>query len=390
MHDRDRTGHKQVAILQHRLLHYRQEFFEKLRYVCADRGVDLHLVHGQPSESEALKKDVGVLPWANEMHNRFVRIGNKDLLWQPYPSTLRAADLVVLIQENRILSNYPWLLRWGVPEGQRVAYWGHGRNLQSTAPDGLREQWKKWFINRVDWWFAYTDTTRALLQSDGFPLERISVLNNAIDNDRFVSELASVTTERLQACYQAIKANPGDPVALYCGSLYLDKRLELMIEAADIVYAVRPDFRLVVIGDGPARSIVTAAASTRPWLHWDGVRRGVEKAAWFRISNAYFSPGAVGLHVLDAFCAGIPMITTDTALHGPEIAYLRSGHNGFIVKDSARAFSGAYLDLISDESRLQQVISAATSDASLYTLDNMVQRFAAGIDGCLSVPPRRR
>ncbi len=378
-----------VVVTQHRLLHYRQAFFDRLRTACLERGIELRLVHGQASQTEALKSDVGELPWADVVHNRFVRIGGKDILWQPYPRSLRDADLVVLIQENRILSNYPWLLRIGVPATQRVAYWGHGRNLQSGAPSGLRERWKRWFVNRVDWWFAYTELTRQILLSDGFPAQRIAVLDNAIDNERFMADLQAVTPLRVQQCWERLAAQPGVPVALYCGSLYPDKRLELLIAAADLVRARTPEFRLVVIGDGPSRSLVTDAARVRPWLQWVGVQRGIDKASWFRIANAYLSPGAVGLHVLDAFCAGIPMITTDSALHGPEIAYLQSGRNGFVVKADAQIYADAYLGLLASPARLDEIRRVAKEDAAHYTLDNMVSRFVDGIEGCLAAAPKR-
>jgi len=379
-----------VAITQHRLLHYRQAFFDRLRQVCGGRGIELRLVHGQPSPAEALKKDVGQLPWADVMRNRFLRVRGVDLVWQPYPHALRDADLVVLIQENRILSNYPWLLRLGVRSSQRVAYWGHGRNLQSTAPRGLRERWKRWFVNRVDWWFAYTESTRGILESDGFPRERISVLENAIDNDQFLADLASVTPAQLQACRERLDAQAGASVGLYCGSLYPDKRLDLLLAAADLVHARRPDFRLVVVGDGPSRAVITDAATHRPWLQWVGVQRGRDKAAWFRAATLYLSPGAVGLHVLDAFCAGIPMITTANARHGPEISYLESGRNGFVVPDDAQAYAQTVLALLDDPVRFERVRTAAAEDARRYTLDNMVARFAEGIEACLRLPPKGR
>lgn len=379
-----------VVITQHRLLHYRQAFFERLRAACAERGIELRLVHGQPSPTEALKKDVGELPWADVMCNRFLRVRGVDLIWQPYPPALRNADLVVLIQENRILSNYPWLLRRGVRRSQRVAYWGHGRNLQSTAPQGLRERWKRWFVNRVDWWFAYTESTLAILQTDGFPAERISVLENAIDNDLFRADLASVTSVQLQACRQRLGASDGAPVGVYCGSLYPDKRLDLLLAAADIVHAQRPDFRLVVVGDGPSRPAVTDAAASRPWLQWVGVQRGQDKAAWFRAATLYLSPGAVGLHVLDAFCAGVPMITTAGARHGPEISYLESGRNGFVVADDAQAYAQTVLQLLDNPSQLERVRAAAAEDARRYTLDNMVKRFVDGIEACLGRQPKGR
>lgn len=385
----DRSARRpKVVVTQHRLLHYRQELLDRIRKGCEARGIQMELLHGQASPTEALKKDVGSLPWAHVVHNRYLSIGGRDLLWQPFPADLRDADLVIFIQENRLLSNYPWLLRWGVRRGQRVGYWGHGRNLQSTAPDGWRERWKRWFVGRVDWWFAYTDGTRAILESDGFPRERITVLNNAIDNQRFVADLEAVTPQQRAACLSRIGAAEGDPVGLYCGSLYVDKRLDLLVEAADLIRERQPGFKLVIVGDGPSRDIITQAQKTRPWLHAVGVQRGVEKAAWFSISNAYLSPGAVGLHVLDAFCAGIPMITTTSARHGPEVSYLVSGRNGFIVDDNARAYADAYLGLLDSPQRMAAVRRAAQEDAQLYTLDHMVDRFVQGVVDCLALPPK--
>lgn len=380
-----------VVVTQHRLLHYRQAFFERLREACAARGIELRLVHGQASPAEALKKDTAELPWADAVRNRFWRVRGVDLVWQPYPRALRDADLVVLIQENRLLSNYPWLLRWGVGARQRVAYWGHGRNLQSAAPQGLRERWKQWFVNRVDWWFAYTDSTRDILVGDGFPAARISVLDNAIDNEQFQRDLAGVgEAQRRELRRRLGAADDGTAVGLYCGSLYPDKKLELLLAACDIVHAAEPRFRLVVLGDGPSRGVVTQAQPARSWLHWVGVQRGADKAAWFRAADLYLSPGAVGLHVLDAFGAGLPMITTRTARHGPEVAYLKSGDNGFVVDDGERDYAEAVLRLLRDGAEYERVSRNALRDAARYTLGHMVQRFVEGIEGCLAVPPKRR
>ncbi|WP_341893195.1 glycosyltransferase, partial [Variovorax sp. YR752] len=331
-----RATEPEVAILQYRLLQYRVPLFERLRAACESRGLRLRLVHGQPSAAEAVRRDTATLPWADVVHNRFWHIGGKDLLWQPFPAALRRARLVVMMQESRILSNYPWLFAPGSP---RVAFWGHGRNFQSTAPDGLRERWKAGLRNRVDWWFAYTDLSARIVADGGYPGDRITVLDNAIDNEGFATDLATARAEQVAALRQRIGAEPGAPVGLYCGSLYPDKRLDLLVQAARMVQRARPDFRLVVLGDGPSRPLIEDAARTLPWLHWAGVQRGIDKAAWFRAADCYLSPGAVGLHVLDAFCAGLPMITTDSALHGPEIAYLASGRNGFIVPADAADYA---------------------------------------------------
>ena len=54
-------------------------------------------------------------------------------------------------------------------------------NFQSAAPNGLREQWKKVMLKHVDWWFAYTNRTVDILCQAGYPRNRITCLDNAIE-----------------------------------------------------------------------------------------------------------------------------------------------------------------------------------------------------------------
>jgi len=55
-------------------------FFERLHKACEARGIKLHLVHGQPTQREEKKRDVGTLSWADVVVNRYLSIGNKDVL----------------------------------------------------------------------------------------------------------------------------------------------------------------------------------------------------------------------------------------------------------------------------------------------------------------------
>lgn len=378
---------KKVVVLQHRLLHYRTNLFERLRSRCRATGIDLHLVHGQPTGREEKKSDVGSLPWADRVRNRYAAVGRRDVLWQPFPRHHKDADLVVVMQENRLLSNYPWLLFRG-PGKPKVAYWGHGRNLQSSRPSGLLETWKRLLVGRVDWWFAYTDLTREILLLDGYPDSRISVLNNAIDNESFQRDLAAIPAATIARLRGEIAADEETRIGLFCGSLWADKRLDFMLAAADHIHKKLPGFRLIVIGDGPAASIIRDAAASRPWLKWVGARRGKEKAAYFSLADVIFNPGAVGLHVLDAFSAGIPMVTTSEARHGPEVAYLAHGENGLIVSGTAENYARAVLDLLADTDRYRQICERAREDATRFSLDDMVSRFVEGIVRCLDTPKK--
>lgn len=378
---------RRVCVVQYRLLHYRLELFERLKQACALRDLDLVLVHGQPTPTEALRNDTGTLPWAHAVRNKVWRFRGRDFLWQPLPAEARESDLIVFMQESRLISNYPWLFGWG-PHGTRVAYWGHGRNFQSEAPQGLRERWKQRMIRSVDWWFAYTQMSADIVAQSGFPKQRITLLNNAIDNSNFESELASVSDAEVQQLRGSIGAAPDAVVGLYCGSLYSDKRLDLLVAAGRLIHAQHPTFRMVVIGDGPSRPLIEAALK-EPWLSWQGVRRGREKAAWFRASQLYLSPGAVGLHVLDSFVAGTPMITTADALHGPEIAYLENGVNGVVTPGDAASYAAAVLALIDQPAQADALRARARESAEQYTLQAMVERFADGLAACVAAPRLR-
>ncbi|MEL7155729.1 MAG: glycosyltransferase family 4 protein [Actinomycetota bacterium] len=379
---------RRATILQRRLVQYRTTLFERLRQACDERDIELRVVYGQASPTDAKRNDDGSLDWGDEVDARWFTVRGTELLWQPCPAEARRSDLLILTQENKILSNYPHLLRRLVGSA-KLGYWGHGRNLQSTDPDGWSERLKAQLSTRVDWWFAYTEQTRDLLRTDGFPDDRITVLDNAIDNESFRSDLDAVDDDRLDHNRQILDLAPDGPLALYCGSLYPDKRVDLLLDVAQRVHDGDPSFRLVVIGDGPSRPEVEAFAADRPWAHWAGVQRGVDKAAWFRLAKVYLSPGAVGLHVLDAFTAGVPMFTTTTARHGPEICYLEHDVNGFVLAPDPGPFARTVADVLAEPRRQETLVAAGRRAAERYTLTNMVTKFTDGIEAALDAPRRR-
>ena len=89
----------------------------------------------------------------------------------------RGAELVILEQANGALHNLPLLTRRALGlRGPRLAYFGHGAKLNSERRQPLRDAWKAALATRVDWWFAYTDLNARIVESYGFPAEKISVV----------------------------------------------------------------------------------------------------------------------------------------------------------------------------------------------------------------------
>lgn len=368
-----------VAIVQFRLLHYRTRLFELLRERLRGYGVELVLVCGQASETERLRNDEGHLDWALKVRNRFLRVRGVDIVWQPLPAAARHASLVVVIQENRILSNY-WLQLWRKVGGPKLAFWGHGRNYQSDRPQGLRERWKTAWLRQVDWWFGYTEGTRRYVVDCGFPADRVTVLDNAIDGSGFQRDMLAVSDDELSRAAAELGIGRGSQVAIYCGSIYAEKRIGLLLASAHLLRARLPDFHLLVIGDGPDGNLVRDAAAAQPWIHALGQRKGHAKALYYRLAQVMLNPGLVGLHIVDSFVAQTPLVTQCSAMHSPEYDYLVDGENGVAVADdSVEAYAEAVARLYEQPERLAAMRACCARDAQRYTVENMAANFADGI-----------
>jgi glycosyltransferase involved in cell wall biosynthesis len=367
----------QVVIVQRRLTHYRVPLFERLKLDLEQAGVRLRLIHGQPTPSEENKCDSGFLQWAEQVNNHYWRIGDKYLCWQPLPSNAHRADLIIITQENSMLSNYPVLFRRRFG-GHRVAFWGHGANLQSRKPKGLKERFKRWTTRQVDWWFAYTDLSVELVRLSGFPAERITNLENAIDTRNMLADIAAVDQSDVAALRGRLGWEEGH-VGLFLGSLHADKRLDFLFQAADCLHADDPLFRLLIIGDGPLREQVEAACAARPWCVWVGAKTGGDKALYLAVANVMLNPGLVGLGILDSFVSGVPMVTTDCSLHSPEIAYLHHDENGLMTRNTLEAFVAGVRYLLENGAYRTQLVAGCRKAARHYTLENMAQNFREGI-----------
>ena len=381
---------KRVVFLTAIMAHYRQPFHERVRATLAGRGVAYDLLHGAPRPGEAAKQDTVSPDWATPIRNRHFAGGR--LVWQSAVRHLVGADLVVLGQENKLLINYPLQL---LPRRLRpaVALFGHGRNHQARNSDSLSERWKRAWLRRCDWWFGYTEETRRHLVSNGFPDDRITVLNNVIDSGALRESLRAVGKAGLDRRRHALGVK-GDKVGIFVGSLYADKRIDFLVEAAERVRRRIPDFELIVAGGGSGEAALRALAAERPWLKVTGPQIGADKAALLRLSKLFLMPGAAGLAIVDAAVAGLPVVTTAFPYHGPEIAYLKDGATGLVVRDwrSVEAYADAVALLLTDEARRCAMAAAASAASASFTIEAMAARFVEGVDACLgaagSVPAR--
>jgi glycosyltransferase involved in cell wall biosynthesis len=264
-----------------------------------------------------------------------------------------------------------------------VAFWSHGRDRQADSAS-LGERFKRHTLHWADWWFAYTAESASYVAAQGYPKDRITVVENAIDTRALRDDLNAVSEAELQAVRDAFGWDGNEQVAVFCGSLYRNKRLDLLFDAADRVQREVPAFRLIVMGGGPLADEVAGFAHTRPWVRAVGPMFGHEKSVMLKLACMWLNPGALGLGILDAFCAGMPLLTTRQSTHGPEIEYLQHEVNGLLLDDAPEAYADGMLRLLRDGDLAARLREGAVASAQRYSIETMARNFSNGVRACLS------
>jgi L-malate glycosyltransferase len=371
---------KQVIFLVHRVHQYRKDFYELLRAELEKEGINLLLIY---SKSKPIpKKDEVVIDWGTYLPIKTYKIFNFEIYWQPVLKYLKTSDLVVVQQANRLLLNY-FLIFFRRFYKIKMAYWGHGLNLQ-LPQNSFENRFKKLLIAQTDWWFAYTPKVKSTVINSGFDEKKITVVNNAIDTKKLNSSYHQLNGRKIAGIKHDLKIN-SENIGIFCGGIYEEKRIDFLVEASDIIKKEVRDFELIVIGSGPDETKLMELMKTRDYIHFVGPKFSEERVPYFKISKVFLMPGLVGLGVLDSFALETPMATTNFPFHSPEIEYLKNKYNGILTEDNVLVYAKEVINLLKDRETLNKLVEGCKATAPLYSNEIMVQNFIDGIKKCLNI-----
>ena len=368
-----------VSILYKHLPHYRVDFFNGLHATLTERHIDLDLLYGK--SPSVPKRDEVDLDWARPVPNRIYGWGGWSLCWEQVPDDIYQSDLIVLMQENRVVSNHVLQVR-AKARHRKIAFWDHGLNLQAP-PLSVGNIIKKMYTGSAFWWFAYTESVKKWLVGTGFPPDHITVVQNAIDTTFLRNQSAQVDDGTLSRLRASLGIGLG-PIGLFCGGMYKEKRLPFLLKACEGIRKAVPGFEMIFIGDGTHSHLVAEAARDLPWIHYIGPMFGANVVPYMKLADVFLMPGLVGLAVLDAFAMEKPFITTDYPYHSPEIEYLVNGENGIMTRNSIKAFVAGVVEVLSSVDLQRRIRQGCQKAAMTYTVEQMVQNYAAGIEQALA------
>lgn len=223
------------------------------------------------------------------------------------------------------------------------------------------------FHNRTVCTMVPTESLRAQLSALGF--ERLHVVGRGVDTRLFGPQRRSESLRKEWGV--AAEA----PVMVCVGRLAPEKNLKTVLEAYAALAGVRPDAKLVFVGDGPMRADLQARC---PNAILSGQRHGEDLAAHYASADLFVFPSLTetyGNVTAEAMASGLPVVAFDCAAAGQLI---HCGHNGVLVprQDSAH-FTRAALSLALDGPRRAALGTAARATALEHGWADVVRRFEA-------------
>ncbi len=367
-----------VLIVKSNLEPFRVPFYARLQERLAVEGIELQVAVPQACCPAPRP------PWLAPVWATRISLAGKKICWQAVTAQARRADLVIVQQVARELTNYT-LLALRRRAGFKLALWGHGTEFQRSWTTPLARWVKSRSFSGIDYWFAYTPGVAEIVANTGYPRERICSVFNSLDTDSELHCRLLVTADQTQGLFRRLGMSSAAYLICYCGSLYKAKRLDMLLEACQLLRASGMDLHVGILGDGGERESLEKLRRT-PWLHLAGAIHGQAKALWLKAAQCMVIPGVVGLAVVDAFVHECPLVTTNIPGHGPEIEYLTDHINGLRVGNDVSCLAGAIRSVLEDDSLREVLRRGCREAAARFTLTNMVECFAEGVLAALLLP----
>lgn len=378
---------KQVTIIKRYDRNFRLPLYSLLKEELKLSSIDFSLIIGQPNKFEGnnIKDALDSNPFGPFIQNKYFYIGENFLSYQNAMRFVERSNLIIVQQSNSEILNYILLLKRNIKKNIKLAFWGHGINFQAKNKKSFSQIFKLYISKHVDHWFAYTKKVSDLLIYNGFPAEKITVLNNTIDVKSEKILFDSINEYEIRNMRLNFGIRDNDKVGIFCGSLYKLKGIEFLLKSIKLVRQQCNNFHFFVVGAGDmVDEVIAFENNNSQWFHYVGFKTGREKQSFLKIADFQMITGVVGLNIIDSFYSQTPLITIFSSTNSPEIEYLKNGKNGIITRDDLTEYANSVVEIIRDEEKLKLLKIGCIESSKIYTIEMMAENFTVGINKCLN------
>ena len=158
------------------------------------------------------------------------------------------------------------------------------------------------------------------------------------------------------------------PVAILVSRMAAEKNLPVVIQTYEEMRKVKPELKLVMVGDGPLRAELERA---NPHVIFAGMRTGEDLAAHYASGDIFLYPSVTetyGNVTVESMCSGLATIAYDyAAAH----MHIQHGVNGLLVPfNDTGAFIAHAKALLTDPERIRRLRTEARLTVERPTWDD--------------------
>lgn len=304
---------------------YREAIFSEI-----DRTWDCHWYFGENDT------DIKGMPKGILKKEKYVKTRNifRSLKWQKGTTGLiRKKDCtqMLVLGEPKILSTW-WILlqkKLFFPK-KKIYLWTHGW----YGRENFAKKWlKRMYFGMADHILTYGDYARRQAIQQGFKSHKITPIHNSLDyeNQKRIRKNLDISN-----VYHVHFGNE-NPTLLFVGRLTREKRIDLLIEAINILDHDNSPVNLILIGDGTEtgslkKLVDKYGLKDRVWFY-GACYDDSEIASLIYNASLCISPGNVGLTAMHSMAFGTPVVTHNCfPYQGPEFEAIIPGKTGAFFK----------------------------------------------------------
>lgn len=220
----------------------------------------------------------------------------------------------------------------------------------------------RWFHNRTLETYVPSRATIAELEARGF--ERLTLWPRGVDGQLFRPDRPGRAQVRT-----ALGLEPDDVVIGHVSRIAAEKNVGYLGEALAQVVEARPNVRLLVVGDGPARPALERRLG--PAARFVGYRSGDDLADHYAAADLFAFASLTetfGNVILEAMASGLPIVAVRAGGPGETV---REGDTGLLVEvaDPPARMAEALIRLVDDAEQRRRMSRSARDYALSQTWD---------------------
>lgn len=353
-----------VLLVSNEVMHYRVSVYNYFAQRFRENGYELFVRADrlQKKNPHPVDFDFREVPFRFSLYRKEI----KDL----------APDVVILFLHIKDLVLFP-LLYWLRLSRRPVLVWTKGANLDAPRNRIGRAAFHH-MQTLADGLILYSPNETALIKKKN--RFKITYANNTINHLEF---------PEIQASKEDLKRAFGIPfkkTALFVGRMDIGAGRKKVDHAIRVFNTIQdPDYGLVLVGAGfNDRLRGEIQGNNIMYLGEIYDPANVEICKIFKMADIFLIPGHVGLGINQAFFLGLPVIT-EKGPQPPEIHYLISGRNGFLVEeDDLDDLKAKVLYLLeNDQERAKFAENAKRDILAGASIEGMFQGFLQNIQRVL-------